>query len=55
MIKKVTPRQIAPFLFLAAVAIAALFIPALPNFEDKAGAYNAADIAWNVVATAVVV
>ncbi|MBK8086749.1 MAG: ammonium transporter [Chitinophagaceae bacterium] len=54
MIKKVTPRQIAPFLFLAAVAIAALFIPALPNFEDKAGAYNAADIAWIIVATALV-
>lgn len=54
MIKKVTPRQIAPFLILAAVAIAALFIPALPNFEDKAGAYNAADIAWIIVATALV-
>ncbi len=54
MIKKVTPRQIAPFLILAAVAIAALFIPALPNFEDKAGAYSAADIAWIIVATALV-
>ncbi len=54
MIKKVTPRQIAPFLVLAAVAIGALFIPALPNYEDKAGAYNAADIAWIIVATALV-
>ncbi|MBY0478677.1 MAG: ammonium transporter [Chitinophagaceae bacterium] len=54
MIKKVTPRQIAPFLILAAVAIASLFIPALPNFEDKAGAYNPADIAWIIVATALV-
>jgi len=54
MIKKVTPRQIAPFLILAAVAIAALFIPALPNFVDKEGVYNPADIAWIIVATALV-
>lgn len=54
MIKKVTPRQIAPFLILAAVAIAALFIPSLPHYEDKAGAYSAADIAWIIVATALV-
>lgn len=54
MIKKVTPRQIAPFLILAAVAIAALFIPAVPAFEDKAGVYNGADIAWIIVATALV-
>jgi ammonium transporter, Amt family len=54
MIKKVTPRQIAPFLILAAVAIASIFIPALPNFEDKAGAYSSADIAWIIVATALV-
>ncbi len=54
MIKKVTPRQIAPFLFLAAVAIAALFIPVVPGFEDKEGVYNPADIAWILVATALV-
>jgi Amt family ammonium transporter len=54
MIKKVTPRQIAPFLIFAAIAIAALFIPVLPNFEDKAGAYSAADITWIIVATAMV-
>lgn len=54
MIKKVTPRQIAPFLILAAVAIAALFIPVVPGFEDKAGVYNPADIAWILVATALV-
>ncbi|MBX9784097.1 MAG: ammonium transporter [Chitinophagaceae bacterium] len=54
MIKKVSPRQIAPFLILAAVAIAALFIPAFPHYEDKAGAYSAADIAWIIVATALV-
>ncbi len=54
MIKKVTPRQIAPFLILAAVAIAALFIPSVGAFEDKAGVYNPADIAWIIVATALV-
>ncbi len=54
MIKKVTPRQIAPFLILAAVAIAALFIPVVPGFEDKAGVYNPADIAWILVATGLV-
>ncbi len=54
MIKKVTPRQIAPFFILAAVAIASLFIPVLPGFEDKAGVYNSADIAWIIVATALV-
>ncbi len=54
MIKKVTPRQIAPFLILAAVAIAALFIPAASAFEDKEGVYNGADIAWVIVATALV-
>lgn len=54
MIKKVTPRQIAPFLILAGVAIVSLFIPALPNFEDKEGVYNPADIAWIIVATALV-
>lgn len=54
MIKKLTVRQIAPFLILAAVAVVALFIPALPHYEDKAGAYNAADISWIIVATALV-
>lgn len=54
MIKKLTARQLAPFLILAALAIAALFVPALPHFEDKAGVYNGADIAWILVATALV-
>lgn len=54
MIKKVTSRQIAPFLILTAVATTSIFIPALPNFVDAAGAYNSADIAWIIVATALV-
>jgi Amt family ammonium transporter len=31
-----------------------LFIPVVPGFEDKAGVYNPADIAWIIVATALV-
>ena len=54
MIKKLTPRQIAPFLIFAIIAIASLFVPAVPHFEDKAGAYSPADIAWVIVATALV-
>ncbi len=46
-------RNFTPFLILVAIAIAAIFIPALPNFDD-AGKYNAADIGWILVATALV-
>ncbi len=50
---KPTAKQLAPFLVLAAVAIAALFVPSLPIF-DGGTAYNSADIAWILVATALV-
>jgi ammonium transporter, Amt family len=50
--KNVTVRNLAPFLMLALVAIAAIFIPSLPNFDD--GKFSGADIAWVVVATALV-
>ncbi len=50
---KSTVKQLAPFLVLMAVAIGALFIPSLPNFNDV-GKYSAADIAWIIVATALV-
>jgi len=49
---KITLRSSLPFLVLAAIAISALFIPSLPNFDN--GKYNAADIAWMIVATALV-
>jgi len=49
---KLTLKQVAPFLVLALVAIAALFIPAVANFDT--GKYNSADIAWIIVATALV-
>ncbi len=46
-------RNIAPFSILLLIAIAGLFIPTLPNFNDN-GKYNNADIAWIIVATALV-
>jgi Amt family ammonium transporter len=51
--KKISLRQIAPFLILALVAITSIFIPSLPAFNDE-GKYNAADTAWLIVATALV-
>jgi Amt family ammonium transporter len=45
-------RNLSPFLILLSVAIIGLFIPTLPNFDD--GKYNVADIAWVLVATALV-
>ena len=49
---KVLFKQYAPFLILMIVAILALFIPLLPNFDE--GKYNAADISFMLVATALV-
>jgi ammonium transporter, Amt family len=51
--KKVSLKQVAPFLILAVVAVASLFIPSLPLFNDG-GKYSAADIGWIIVATALV-
>jgi Amt family ammonium transporter len=51
---KMTTKQVAPFLILAAVAIGALFVPSLPDFNDPAKPYNGADIAWMLTATALV-
>jgi Amt family ammonium transporter len=50
--KKVTLKQIAPFLVLSVVAIASIFVPTLTNFDE--GKYNGADVAWLIVATALV-
>jgi Amt family ammonium transporter len=49
---KLTLKSTLPFITLLAVAIIAVFIPSLPNFD--AGKYNAADVAWILVATALV-
>lgn len=51
--KKNLFKQVTPFVLLCVVAIAALFIPSLPNFDDG-GKYNTSDIAWVLVATALV-
>ncbi|MBV4360015.1 ammonium transporter [Pinibacter aurantiacus] len=50
---KLTAKQILPFLILAIIAVCCIFIPTLPNFDDG-GKYSAADIAWILVATALV-
>ena len=50
--KSFSLTKFAPFFVLAIVAIGAIFIPSLPNFDD--GKFNAADVAWILVATALV-
>lgn len=49
---KITFKSAMPFLILIAIAAAAVFIPTLPNFDN--GKYNTADMAWMLVATALV-
>lgn len=50
---KATAKQIAPFVILFLIAAGAIFVPSLPLYADG-GAYNSADIAWLIVATALV-
>ena len=51
--EKLTLKQIAPFTILAIIAILSVFVPSLPVFVDD-GKYVPADIAWVLVATALV-
>jgi Amt family ammonium transporter len=51
--QKVTPKQVFPFLILAIVAVLACFIKPVADFADT-GKYNSADVAWIIVATALV-
>jgi Amt family ammonium transporter len=51
--KRIGTKEALPFLLLAGLAIAAIFVPVLPNFDDG-GKYSAADISWIIVATALV-
>ena len=51
--KKINLSNSAPFIVLTIVAIVALFIPSFATFNDL-GKYNSADIAWILVATALV-
>ena len=50
---KITLKQAAPFTLLAVVALASVFAPTSPLYVDD-GKYNGADIAWILVATALV-
>ena len=54
--KKLTIKQIAPFLVLTVVAIAAIFIKPAADYVPGANdpQYNSADIAWVLVSTALV-
>lgn len=51
--KKIQVKQVAPFLVLAAIALGAAFVPTLPMFADES-VYNPADVAWILVASALV-
>jgi Amt family ammonium transporter len=51
--QKVTPKQVFPFLILAIIAVLACFIKPVADFADT-GKYNSADVAWIIVATALV-
>jgi len=46
-------KQLAPFIVLAFVSVVSLFIPSAAAYNDG-GKYNTADIAWMLVATALV-
>lgn len=51
--RRLTLKQLAPFAILLAIALSSIFISTKPLF-DGTKAYNAADIAWIIVATALV-
>ncbi|MRG46738.1 ammonium transporter [Chitinophaga sp. SYP-B3965] len=51
--KKIAIQDYLPFIFLAALALIGIFLPTAPTFAD-ASKYNAADVAWVLVATTLV-
>lgn len=51
---KLKIKEAVPFILLCIVAIAALFVKSMPSFPDDGKTYNYADIAWIIVATALV-
>lgn len=51
--KKISIQDYLPFIFLAALAVIGIFLPTAPTFAD-ATKYNAADVAWVLVATTLV-
>jgi Amt family ammonium transporter len=52
--KKIGLKEAIPFVLLASLAVAAIFVPSLPDFADEGKVYNSADIGWVLVATALV-
>jgi Amt family ammonium transporter len=51
--RKISMNKAVPFIILMAISILALFVPSVASFNN-AGKYNAADISWILVATALV-
>ncbi|WP_346316818.1 ammonium transporter [Chitinophaga sp. YIM B06452] len=51
--KKISFQDYLPFIFLTALAVIGIFFPTVPTFSD-ASKYNAADVAWILVATTLV-
>ncbi|MCU7550561.1 ammonium transporter [Chitinophagaceae bacterium LB-8] len=47
-------KRSIPFIILAAISLLATTIPSLPTFNDGGKLYSSADIAWIIVATALV-
>lgn len=52
--KKLTFYNVAPFVILLIIAVLAIFVPAELSYVDAKEVYNGADIAWIIVATALV-
>ena len=54
--RKLTFKQVAPFLVLCVVAVAAMFVPQAADFVpgEKDTQYSSADIAWVLISTALV-
>jgi Amt family ammonium transporter len=52
--KKLNFYNVAPFVILLIIAVLAIFVPAELSYVDAKAAYNGADIAWIIVATALV-
>ena len=51
--KRISLSKSIPFAVLMTIAVISVFIPTLNNFNDG-GKYSSADIAWMIVATALV-
>lgn len=51
--RKISISKAAPFLILMLISLLALFVPSFAGFNGE-GKYNSADIAWIIVATALV-